>query len=1061
MADKRPLFDDEDLPEWLKKAGITFAGKPAPETDSARPEAPRSVLPVSSGGTGALPWVNETSTPEVSIPSGAADQFDFPDWMNAPEAAAPPSEPIASADELPPWMRESPVSPTAPTSTSGVDFDDLPMPDFDNLDWSAPADSNTASAPSMGSTTSGMTAGLPWRQGASDPADEPLGAAESADDGLSWFADQKDEAAAPTFEPPPEPEAPQVPRGLKNLLNKPLPTPEAPRPPAASDPNLTFEQWEQRESQKAAGETADSFAALNVMDAPAASEPDWLSAVTETPNQPVPDWLNADAPGTPALDFDAMFGENAPPLPDAEPLPDWLNAAAPPKPQPPSSGTRVLSDLDLIPDRSETSDSAAPAEIPDWLQQMTPAASSAPIETATTANVDDWLRDFTSEAPTAPVSEPSTPATVASGEVPDWLRDMSPSVPPSTPIPSAAAPDQLDIPDWMRDMAPAASTPIAEPPQALDDWFSDLPQTPEAPAAEPGALPDWLSGVQPGTLSPAPKPAAPQPSRANLDIDLSRPLASSEIDALMNMPISASPAAPEKKPVDSSSTSLDFDLDELLGPLPTTPAAESTSDTSLSRPTFPTARPTPTEPSGPLRKIPTAPKPAPVAPPSGAISTPDLPDFVADLRPTDAPVPLSVGPIRVGVQEVPLAQLTDQLRQLRERAREFKPPEPTQVSTTGPLAEIKDTLAVEPIIVQSSSQPATVATVIAGDLQARRVKIIQNLLELEDDQPAAETTKAKAPASARPKLDRLLITIVLLLALIAPFLTDAINLMGAPGTSSPTAAQAAVFAAMDGIPAGQPVLVAFEYGPTGSGELDDLSRVLLRDLFKKGAKPVIVSTNPSGAMHAEGLLSTFGRSSDELTALNRVDKPLLPRTDYVVLRYLPAGAAGVRSVVNAMYFGGFEAQSSFLTDIEGQASGLSDTDVKRLQGAPAVVLAETADDVRNWAEQFRAPASLSGITPPKIILAAAAAADATAHTYSASLPAVIIGPLVGLRDATVYRTLRQPPAKAADAKALDQRWQSTGLGALVAGLIIFLGMILNLIRALRRRGSGATQGARR
>jgi hypothetical protein len=349
--------------------------------------------------------------------------------------------------------------------------------------------------------------------------------------------------------------------------------------------------------------------------------------------------------------------------------------------------------------------------------------------------------------------------------------------------------------------------------------------------------------------------------------------------------------------------------------------------------------------------------------------------------------------------------------------------------------------------VSAAAVPAQIApgTVLISDLDRRRIRTLQNLLEVEDE---AEKVVQKARRRARRtfRLDRMFIAVMLFAVISVPFFTDVANIMIPPNTA-PTAEQQSVFAAMDALPAGQPILVAFEYSPAGSGELDDLARVLLRDIFRKGAKPVIVSTNAIGAMHAQSLLAVFGNNPAELAALNRANQPLLARQDYYVLAYLPAGATGVRAILNGVYnLTALDRTAQFGTDIEGKPSGLNDAAVESLQRAPVIVLAETADEVRIWAEQYRRP----GIQ--KMLFAGSVAADAAARTYTASQPASYIGPLVGLRDATTYRKLRQANgATPGEIALLDQRWQSTGLGALLAGIFILLGAAFSMIGAIRQR----------
>jgi hypothetical protein len=232
-----------------------------------------------------------------------------------------------------------------------------------------------------------------------------------------------------------------------------------------------------------------------------------------------------------------------------------------------------------------------------------------------------------------------------------------------------------------------------------------------------------------------------------------------------------------------------------------------------------------------------------------------------------------------------------------------------------------------------------------------------------------------------------------------------------------------------------------------------MARVILRDLLRRKARPVIVSTNSAGALHAQSLLADMADNPDDLAIIGRPGQPLVARRDYVVLRYLPGGASGVRAMATALVTGGLQEQIVFSTDIEGKPSGLVEQNIISLRTSPAFVLTESPEDVRNWVEQYRS-------TPPQnpfpMILLSSANASATAQAYARSdtsnrIPSV----MVGLRDALTYQTIRQPmPAGAAGDRSKEliaQRWQSVGITALLASAVIALGAVLNLIRALTRR----------
>jgi hypothetical protein len=441
----------------------------------------------------------------------------------------------------------------------------------------------------------------------------------------------------------------------------------------------------------------------------------------------------------------------------------------------------------------------------------------------------------------------------------------------------------------------------------------------------------------------------------------------------------------------------------------------------------------------------------------------ELPDWIAEMAPGQAPTALQIGDQVIRLQDKPAAPMTDQLRQLRERGRALQQRQAETASpTAGPLAGIVGAIETIPELTQPGTSLGSIAPVIS-DAQSKRVKLIQKILEVEEallqERALSEDEREAKQAAAvgqrvpgarpRPKIDRILISLLLAAIIVAPFFTNVLAPAAPPppNLSQLSPAASAVAGAIDVLPEGQPVLVAFEYGPTGSGELDDLARIILRDIIRRKARPIIVSTNPSGALHAQSLMAVLGNKADELKLMGRGDsQPLMARQDYVVLRYLPGGAAGVRAALNAILTGGFQQSIVFTTDIEGKPTGLTEASLSGLKSNPAFVLTESAEDVRNWVEQYQ---SALPNKPLPIVLLSSAGASAAAQAYAQNTADKrIVGPLVGLRDAMVYQAVRQPQSASAQNLTL-QRWQSVGLGAMLAATVIILGAAANMIRSLR------------
>jgi hypothetical protein len=717
--------------------------------------------------------------------------------------------------------------------------------------------------------------------------------------------------------------------------------------------------------------------------------------------------------------------------------------------------------LDWLSDSEETSAAAATASGP---------ATEPKMDLPPVGDVPDWMREMQSTAPpdVSASTEPQ-PDLAPAEDMPDWMQEMQSASPPAaTTSGQVDTADQSDMPDWMRDMAAAPPTPIAEPVENVQqeyDWLADF--DPSQGTVTPAASQEQIEEATADSASAAP---AAEAAPAGVDIDALLNFAESATESATPAVEAAAPAVDEfdfeseLEPVDLAqpttpntdqldASTLDFDalLAAATTTLPTSEAAEMPPAEPPAEPATP-----PPAASGRLRRLPkTGEMPAVKA-------TEEAPTWVETMKPAAGPVVLKIGDQEVRAEERPANILPDELQQLRERAKAFAQRSAAAPAiSTGPLAGVTGAIDAMAGPTQPVSSAGSAALIIS-DLDARRIKIIQNILGVEEAllqeramgeeereaKQAAAGIKPAAPVRSRPKIDRFAITILLALAIVAPFFTGVLNISTLPDTTQLSPVQTSVKDTIEAIPADQNVLVAFEYGPTGAGELDDLARTIIRDIIKHGVHPVVVSTNPTGALHAQSLMQSLATQPNELALMNRTDKPLLVRQDYWVLPYAPGGAIGVRSLLNAVLKNN-ASQMQFKTDIEGQPSGLTDVSINTMQHNPAFVLTESQEDVRNWVEQYQA-------APPnqvKLVLLSSAAASAVSQTYANSAADKhIIGPLVGLRDAMSYQAVRQPLPAGKASTLVDQRWQSIGLATLLAALIILAGAAFNVIRGLQRRG---------
>ena len=280
--------------------------------------------------------------------------------------------------------------------------------------------------------------------------------------------------------------------------------------------------------------------------APAVNLPSWLESqpVQQQPARPV------SPPPTPQAAVQPFEGATVPP---DEPIPDWMADAG----WQPSTGEAVeghvsFSDEELAgvtppageEGAAESADELAPAEMPGWLQDITP-----PSESEDVASSDEfspgWMQALETMGAVAagaavaasrePNSEPETPPEA----------DLEPIAEGEGAGPADTEGEGTELPTWLDDMAPGATetivywlgdkdrasleaegieTPPAADAQSLEapDWLEEaaaseveVEGTEPEPEAPPEAIPGWLSGVADAAVQgPEPQPAAELPEWA-------------------------------------------------------------------------------------------------------------------------------------------------------------------------------------------------------------------------------------------------------------------------------------------------------------------------------------------------------------------------------------------------------------------------------------------------------------------------------------------------------------------------------------------------------------------
>jgi len=594
----------------------------------------------------------------------------------------------------------------------------------------------------------------------------------------------------------------------------------------------------------------------------------------------------------------------------------------------------------------------------------------------------------------------------------DWLTQLRSSAVEKAEVPETMAEpvEPVDIPDWLRDMGPVdvatRATPGEEQPTMEAPLLEGEALTMPSPAVTgvterlqelaPAEIPDWLQRVAPPEAAPpaaeaTPEetiPAAPTPAFAEVP-DWRQEIAPPE---------AAPPPAVEVAP------------EETIPAAPTPALAEVPDWLQEMAPSE--AAPPPAVEVAPEEAIPAAPTPA----------LAEVPDWLQEITPSEAapeeapPIPLTVSifeeappplppepEIRVAEAEgLAHAEIPGWLEAMRphpevaKTAAEGEPLE-TEGLLEGLRGILPPTSAIERPAVRESRRAAAATPAEISEASLARAQLLQSLLARPAEAPQPKARKRDISTGERAQ--RWLVAAVLLIAvgviLVPPTMGLNIPTLTQPVTSSGVTKS---YNSIQGVSAGNTVLVAFEYGPSEADELDLVAEPILRHLRDQGAHISIVTTRPERLAVATGLLSHIQVSEEQVTTPHD---------------YRPGDATGV---------------SQLLADAVPP---------------PKLILVLTAQPgpLRWWVEQTYA---LYGDALP-IVAGTSAALEPATSPYLDVSAGQLEGAVNGLRGAAAYETRRGSAGRA------TQRLDTLAVGHIAVVGLMVLGAAFYAPSGLRRR----------
>ena len=228
------------------------------------------------------------------------------------------------------------------------------------------------------------------------------------------------------------------------------------------------------------------------------------------------------------------------------------------------------------------------------------------------------------------------------------------------------------------------------------------------------------------------------------------------------------------------------------------------------------------------------------------------------------------------------------------------------------------------------------------------------------------------------------------------------------------------------LPKEAPVLIAFDYEPALSGEMNAITASIVDHLMLQGAYLTIISTSPTGPVLAENFLSTTQTSHYYVHG-----------QQYVNLGYIPGGAAGLLSFVIApqnitpLAFNGADPWT--MQPLRGIES-ISDFSL-------VLVITDDPDNARTWVEQVQP--YLAG-TP--LTMAVSAQAEPLVRPYYEVTPRQIAGLVAGLPGGVSYEQLT------GHGNLGQEYWNAFNIGVIVTLLMLFISGIVNVGKILVSKG---------
>ncbi len=830
---------------------------------------------------------------------------------------------------------------------------------------------------------------------------------------------------------------------------KPLTAPQA-QPPANSAPQENEPDWLASlrvDSNPDEISQASSFSGENEAN-------DWLSRLggdesAANSDSQVPDWLSTSSVDGNGLGWLSDQEEKAPeseaaavtPVSDwlsslnqdEETLPSWLSEE-----EPAAANDAFLTDsLDQPTETGEQAESEqadwqsasqADAETPDWLSELQSKSVPGPFTT-------QILRDIDVPAPDAQAQPISNP-------LPDWLSGLN----AEGKEPASAAQEQdSSSPDWLARVRARR--------QVDQEQMSERQPGEEGGSGDTSAeMPDRLSGIS--TPKPAVEPGldageAEQSARPTTafttplfegsgeDLDFGSSTAESKrADSPAGAKESQPPADETEMPDWLKSLSSDFksaetitavSLPEDIGREPGVAAQDTTSEPDWLAGLVQaggSSAPGSSVPAfvGDIDELPIEEDKPPFEQTSSEENLNSIPDWISNVSGQDTTLINQPTSESGSVEKLEPANLPTWLEAMRPvegvTLEPFQDTSDVHVESAGPLAGLRGALPADLTIDGIRTPPPYSSKISISDDIQNRLGILDSLI-LAENKPQ---TVAQPGTFSTHAILRLFLFVVFLAAVFLSLFLGPLSIMRlapAAGSQAATDFQSQVTS----LSSGTRVLLAVDYEPGYSAEMNTILLPVLSQLQSKNVFVSAVSTSVTGALLIE--------QARQKTVESLGGQPV---ENFSNLGYIPGGPAGLLA---------FAANPALLAPVDiVENKTWSEAGLNPQAGidnfSVVIVATDNARTVGMWAEQMGPILQQKRIS---LLMISSAQSQAVIQPYYETYPRLVSGYLGGLKDADLYSRLSG--SQAGDASL------QTGYSALVltAVLVILVGNLINFLAA--------------